>query len=284
MTLSTDNPYYFYQDDEDLYIKKNDNAYEIATPGTYTAGSTQLYVKHTVFTVGQSSSTDKYIPWNGTPTLNETKNTYYVPAGTVKTMEGDKTSVELPKDDGNNTNTAANYLVSVFTGADRDTSGNYIAVMYLGNNGELDIPVYGTLAVTKDFTVESGYSLPDNATASFTITFKDDQGRLLNGEYSAIIRDKQGHPVDPNTHAVVSTAEAAGFKLSNDHPAFTLRDDETLRVTGLPNNSTYQVVEAGEQGYKATVTNNNDLIDSSFERGLGGSTAAPAASTEGGDD
>ena len=276
MTLSDTNPYYFYLLDETLYVKTGETTYESATPDNYTEGETRLYVDHTVWTVGETIEAHNYIEWTGTPSYNSIKGTYYIPAGTVKTMPGDYTSVKLDKGTGNNTDTAKNYTISIFDGTREDENQNKIATMYLGNNGRLDIPVYGTLSVKKNFHVDTGYNLPENATASFTITLLDKNGDPLEGEFVAIIRDSQGHPVDHETHAIVNTSEAAEFKISNQSPknTFTLRANETLRVTGLPHLSTYKVVETAAQGYEATVKN-NDNSEQKFTRGSASETKDP---------
>ena len=282
MTLSTSNPFYFYAD-EPLWILASTGGYRRATHTDYADENAVFYVRERTFSLpaeGETYGTEttEAKVWTGAKELRD-DGYVYIKVGTAKTEAEHLTNMALSKGDGNYTNTAENYLVSVFDGQTMDENNNYTAVIYLGNNGELDIPVYGTLAVTKDFTVDSGYSLPANATASFTLTLKDENGLTLDGDYPAIIRNEQGYPVDHETHAIVNTAEAALFKLG-DNDTFTLRDGETLRITGLPHNSTYLVTEDAAQGYAATVTN-NDGSESVFTRDQGGYTG-PIPSSQGG--
>ena len=287
MTLSKTNPYYFYTENEPLYVKlgEGDNAeYKPATSSNYTSGD-KLYVRHKVWTVGTGGAEDTYYEWTGTRQLNSDTGAYYIPAETIKTEDQDYTSAHFAKDSadgtviGNHTETATDYLNTVFDGTIRDTAGNYSAIIYLGNNGRLDIPVYGTLSVSKEFSADTGFDLPANATASFTLKLYGDGGTALSGNYPAIIRDSEGHPVDHETHAKLNTTEAALFEVNNNY-SFTLRDGETLRVTGLPDGATYEVVETGQTGYKATVTNNDGTVNDTFARNDSSHTApATPAST-----
>ena len=74
----------------------------------------------------------------------------------------------------------------------------------------------------------------------------------------------------------MTSADAAKFYVKDGSP-FNLRDDETLKVTNLPDGATYQVVEAGQAGYAATVTNNNGAVQE-FGRDADATTAAATAS------
>ena len=233
-----------------------------AVSSNYTAGD-QLYVRHRVWTVGQTESVDKYIAWDGTPALNESNGSYYIPAGTAKLADGDYTNSVTPKaPDANKTETAATVIATSF-------EGGITASSLLGNNGRLSIPVPGTLAVTKRIAAGAGFDLPADPvpSASFTLSLKGADGSSLNqaDTYRALIRDAAGHPVDPATHAAVTSADAAKFYVK-DGDAFVLRDGETLKVTNLPDGATYSVEEAGQAGYAATVTDNDGTV-TEFGRG-----------------
>ena len=290
MAVADTNPFYFFAENEQLYEYYEDTEkYVPATSSNYAEGDTLYWIK-TVWTVSGNSpatSTEKPIEWKGN-TITDSDNNIVIPAGTAKiqTAEGknDYTSGTFAKDDAthtrNLTGTATNYLTTIFNGADEDDAHQKIATFYLGNNGRLDIPVYGTLSVEKDFEADTGFDLPENATASFTLTLKGEGGSSLTGPYPALIRDSQGHPVDPSTHSPATAAESVRFTV-RDGSTFTLRDGETLRVTGLPDGATYQVVEEGQPGYKATVTNNDRETIGRFDRGKDSSTAQ-ATPAEGG--
>ena len=269
MTLSDANPYYFWSEDEPLYVVGQGGAYVPATQTTYEQGDT-LYALHRVWTVGQSTDEKKYVEWSGTPTLNNSTGAYYIPAGKARTTAGDFTNVSLDKvsPDGNVTNTATTSLVSVF-------EGGTTASQYLGNNGVLRLPVKGTLAVTKNIKPGDGFDLPSDPvpTASFTLRIYDAQGQALTEQntYRALIRDANGHPIDPATHAPVTSADSAKFYVV-DGSTFELRDGETIKVTNLPDGATYQVNETGQPGYQATVKNNDGTTET-FDRGYDANTA-----------
>ena len=170
----------------------------------------------------------------------------------------------------NVTETATSSFVSSFAPTETDsTTGNHVAHQYLGNNGRLDIPVFGTLAVSKHFKAGEGFELPNDPTpaATFTLELKDKDGASLEqaSTYRALIRDTNGHPVDPETHATVTDADSVKFYVKNGS-TFTLRDGETLKVTNLPDGATYKVKETGMPGYQATVTNNEGTTET-FPRG-----------------
>ena len=159
-------------------------------------------------------------------------------------------------------------------------AGGTTASQYLGNNGMLSIPVYGTLAVAKNIKAGDGFDLPSDPvpSASFTLTLKSAEGTALaqQNTYRALIRDANGHPVDPTTHAQVTSADSAKFYVV-DGSTFELRDGETIKVTNLPDGATYGVREAGQAGYAATVTNNNGAKQE-FARGAD-ATTVPAVIT-----
>ena len=279
MTLSTGgdtpeaaNPFYYYTEDEPLYVKVAGDEYAPATSSNYADGTT-LYVRHRVWTVGQTDDQMKYIEFSGTPTQDGDR--YIVTAGSPKVSAGDFTSSTIAKvePNGGATGTAAASLVSAFAGGSTATQN-------LGNNGMLSIPVFGTLASTKNITAGAGFDLPTDPvpSASFTLTLKSAEGTALaqQNTYRALIRDANGHPVDPTTHAQVTSADSAKFYVV-DGSTFELRDGETIKVTNLPDGATYGVREAGQAGYAATVTN-NDGTKQEFARGVDANTA-PASAT-----
>lgn len=287
MTLAKTNPYYFYVD-EPLYVKtaENPDIYRKATQYSYTDSGQQLYVLSRYWSVptggGTPVETKVYVPWNGTsqwvPQLNPEDGIYYVPEGMPRLEDVVVTNVTVPKGDGNLTNTATDAFESLFSGA-TDAQGNYVGNQYLGNNGRLDIPIYGTLAVTKNITAGEGFDLPTDPvpSATFTLSLSDAEGHPLTeaNTYRALIRDSSGHPIDPATHATVTSADSAKFYVTNGS-TFELRDGETIKITNLPNGATYQVTEDGQAGYQATVTDNTGYTHTT-ERGASASTTPAGA-------
>ena len=279
MVLSETNPYYFYDANEQLYVETSAGSGTYRKAGSADAGST-LYRCVRSWNVTTSAETESYYAWTGTP-VEGTDGLLYIPAGTAKDADTDNTNVQFPKTD-NTTETATTSLVSVFDASEVDpASGNHEAHQYLGNNGRLDIPVYGTLAATKHFTAGEGFELPTDPApeATFTLTLKDKDGHALTEDdtYRALIRDTEGHPVDSTTHAISQTgADAVKFYVK-DGSTFTLRDGETIKITNLPDGATYQLTETAMPGYAATVTNNDGTTET-FGRGESSKTKdAPGA-------
>lgn len=254
--------------DANLYVHdETSGGYVVATedPG----GGTQLYTRFDV--TGGSSI---YSVYGGAfASYAPDTTTLYIPEGTPR-VEDAVVSVALEKPEGNGgaTGTATTSIVSTF-------AGGTTATQHLGNNGRLDIPVFGTLAVTKNITAGTGFDLPADPvpSASFTLSLKDADGVSLNSPntYRALIRNAAGHPVDPDTHTVATSADSVKFYVV-DGSTFTLRDGETLKVTNLPDGATYQVTEDGQAGYAATVTDNTG-DQHTAERGESASTS-PAGS------
>ena len=304
MTLSDNNPYYYYVD-EPLYVETAQGS-DIYRPATTSDASATKYVLSRYWNVNTTNESKSYDEWNGAygtydanlytydsdtgaytpvttappegtelysrlnvaggdPVYSLYNGTYadwspntsalYIPNGTAH--EGENvTNVVIDKADGANlTETATASLVSTFAGGTA-TSAN----QYLGNNGKLDIPVPGTLSTTKKIRAGLGFDLPTDPapSGSFTLSLKDASGNPLTQDntYRALIRDAQGHPVDPVTHTTVTSADTVKFYVK-DGSTFELLDGETIKITNLPHNATYQVLEEGQAGYQATVTDNN---------------------------
>ena len=195
--------------------------------------------------------------------------TYYIPNGTRRTSD----EVEDLSENGytltkqqytggeetsyNPTGTAAN-IVTIKLG--ENDMGNDALIMYLGNNGRLNMPVYGTLAIDKTFKAATGFTLPEDPAPEAEITvqlFESDASNAneLTDAYPALIRDKDGHPVDHVTHQIVSNTANAMFTVtSSETTTYTLLQGETLKITGLPYGASYVVSEVGKPGYKEKVT------------------------------
>ena len=294
MVVSKANPFYFFTEDTPLYIKDGNNYVRANTTNYPGEGETtpQLYARHEVWTVNQPGNDPSYdyvaftdtaqaaVGTDASPIGKDEENYLYVKSGTPKTDDGYYTSRSFAKGDtANRTETASNYLVTTFNpeSAGGQSGDNATATMYLGNNGKLKIPIYGTLAITKEFVAGTGLSVPDDAEATFTLTLMDANGEALTGTYRALIRDSEGYPINPSTHARVSSAASVTFDMRSGQ-SFELRDNETLRITGIPNGTTYTVTEAAQDGYQATVTSSNGSWQT-FDRGEASNTQ-PAQTTQ----
>ena len=327
MTLSDNNPYYFYVEEPLYVVASGSGANTVYRKATSADAALPKYVRTRYWTVGANpTEQNSYAEWSGNYgtydsslyTYNEATNTYtavtsapsegtplyrkftfdgndtyveysgafddfkadntlYIPNGTPHT-EYEVTNVSISKGDGNATSTATTSLVSTF-------AGEMTATQRLGNNGMLSIPVPGTLAVTKNIAAGAGFELPTDPvpSATFTLNMKSPTGAVLNqpNTYRALIRDAAGHPIDPTTHAQVSSADSAKFYVV-DGSTFELRDGETLKVTNLPHGATYTVTEDGQAGYQATVTDNTGDTHTE-ERGESASTTPAGTGTGSGD-
>lgn len=265
MVLAKTNPYYFFDTNEQLYVQTSDG-YRKATSADESAA---LYRCIRSWSVSSDQETNTYVEWNGSHDIGS-DGLLFIPAGTPKTADVDMTNPDPFLKSDNTTETATTSLVSTFNPNETDSTGNHVGHQFLGNNGRLEIPVNGTLAVAKRFTAGEGFELPTSPApvATFTLELKDKDGQALTQDntYRALIRDAEGHPLDPETHAASMTgADSVKFYVKNGS-TFTLRDGETLKVTNLPDGATYKVIETGMPGYQATVTNNEGTQET-FPRG-----------------
>ena len=253
--------------DSKLYTRSGNASsgytYTVATEADADANTT-LYTKLTSARNNEAIYTvysGKFADWD------PDTDAYYIPNGTPRTetlevasggyiLTKDQVNHELAESARNPTGTATIAFSSTFEANDKDELGNVKLYQYLGNNGRLDIPVYGTLAITKSIEAGTGFDLPDNPTpeADFKLyLYQSDGTTALTGTYTALIRDYEGYPINPETHERMTNAENAKFLLGNEG-TFTLRKNETLKITGLPYGTKYNVEEFAETGYTEKVT------------------------------
>ena len=226
MVLSTANPYYFFVD-EPLYVKNARDEYERATTDNYT-GSEDVYYRSHVFRVSDNTSTLTYTQYDkskGNPTLNTNNpddNTYYIPEGTLRGAA----PVTMGKT-SNPTNTEDTVLVE--SAITYDAQNGYVGNQWLGNNGRIDMPIYGTLAITNYISKDDGFTLPPNPEMKYQIQIWDKDGHELTGAnaYRAILRNSNEVPLNHDTHERMTyqgAAEDAKFYIKSGD-TFTLRDD-----------------------------------------------------------
>lgn len=106
-------------------------------------------------------------------------------------------------------------------------------VVYLGNNGVLDLPAGGNLQIRKDVTAQEGITAPDK---TFTFTIDLDGSRINNGVYTYIVRDAAQNQVRTGT-------------VSKNSNTIALRGGETATIYSLPPQTTFAVTEAAEAGF-----------------------------------
>ena len=251
--------------DSNLYIDK-----QCTTRATFdnVEDSPTLYCKLNYKNSGKTGQF-KAIEYKGTfEDWRPDTTTYFIPNGTLRSESEvpefasgagyTLTKMQFKNTEDNSvcnpTGSAQNIMTSSLGTND---NGNDALIMYLGNNGRLDMPVYGTLAIDKTFKAGTGFELPEDPEpeATIHIILKDEAGNELTGSYTALIRDREGHPVDHVTHQIVSNTANAMFTVtSSETTGYTLRSGETLKITGLPYGATYEVREEGQSGYTGKVT------------------------------
>ena len=169
-------------------------------------------LKQTAITTG----TDGYLyRATGSPRLN-------------RMMEFEGTKVE------NATGTAQDFYAPTFQHApgNPDPYAGKI-VVYLGNNGVLDLPAGGNLQIRKDVTAAEGLTAPDK---TFTFTIDLDGSKINGGEYRYIVRDAAQNQV--RTGAV-----------SKNSNTITLHGGETATIYSLPPQTTYEITETAQAGF-----------------------------------
>ena len=117
-----------------------------------------------------------------------------------------------------------------------------MGVLYLGNNGKLTMDATGSVKVTKVVKADEG--LNPNANTDFTMQFT--------------LAAKEGETLDPNAEYKYTVTGNADTKTIKSGGKFTLKDDETAEIVGLPAGSTYTITEPRENlptGYTSNITN-----------------------------
>jgi pilin isopeptide linkage protein len=314
MLVATSNPYFFFVD-EPLYTRSGNPGNYTYTRATATSTG-PFYYLDPVYTVGNTTPTTTPTLWSGDTahqykrtsdttldgsktyyTLDEDGNyvevtspnvddidTYYEDTGNLIIPNGTQRTTVRPiadvnKGTGNVTDSVETVFRAPVTLDQRDDG--YHANQYLGNNGRLDMPIYGTLSVTKNFTAGEGFTLPTDPApeSTFNVTFTLPDGTSATN-FKALIRNSSGRPVDRDTHEPIAgnvPASTVMFDIPAAGGTFKLRDGETIKITDLPDGTTYAVAEEGQTGYQATVTN-DDGTTRTFDKGDTSSTKDADAS------
>lgn len=276
---STNNSFYYFVNDTQLYNSQDENDPACATyvPGHWEGGwngywvpeswsfdySGTYYYQRTYYTAENGTAVEhtEWVEIDGAAEgLNEgnvsfdSSNDYSasIVGGTPKQSRIDDYVVEK---NPNSTETAANALSSSWgTQTENQTIIDVVNVA-LGNNGKLAVSLPGTLEVTKSVvtdgtTNDAPTSDADGNPLSFTfqISLKGADGADLAGKYTA-----QAYS---GSAAVGPQFEVSGVDDPNtdrNETVFTLEAGQTMRISGLPAGAHYTVTEtATAAGYTQT--------------------------------
>lgn len=153
------------------------------------------------------------------------------------------------------TGTATNIINPVWsTGG---TAGYTEIEVHLGNNGKITKELPGTLAVTKDVAVPTGFDESEHKDVEFDITVSlSNGGAALSGSYDAVVLD-----ADNNEVAVDGIVEGKITLDAQGKFTLKLKDGQTLYIRGLSAGTKYSVDEnLGTITYfdKSVASNDND--------------------------
>lgn len=278
---STNNSFYYFVNDTQLYNNQDENDPACATyvPGHWEGDwwdrywvpeswsfdyDGTYYYQRTYYTVENGTAVEhtEWVAINGAAEgLNEgnvrfdSSNNYSasIVGGTPKQSRIDDYVVEK---NPNSTETATNALSSSWgTQTENQTTIDVVNVA-LGNNGKLAVGLPGTLEVTKSVvtdgtTNDAPTSDADGNPLSFTfqISLKGADGADLAGKYTA---QAYSGPT-----AVGPQFEVSGVDDPNtdrNETVFTLEAGQTMRISGLPAGAHYTVTEtATAAGYMQTL-------------------------------
>lgn len=163
-TPADNNPFYFFTENTPIYtdVDGNNQAQSFDVNGTY-------FVPVTYYD-GITSET-AYVARSGS-VLREWVDTSTEMGGCYIQKNapriGNLEDVTADKAEGNNlTNTAATYRRPTFVGS--DVQEGYF-VVYLGNNGKMQLDAPASLTIEKNVTAETGLTAPVDATFTFQVT------------------------------------------------------------------------------------------------------------------
>lgn len=231
-TLDAKNNSYWYQ--RSYYVQGANNTAELKTETIELKPDTP-----SVLTVGDYVVTSN----DGT----------YIKAGSPRLQRANVDTVGAKTDYA--TGTATNIINPVWsTGG---TAGYTEIEVHLGNNGKLTKELPGTLAVTKDVAVPTGFDESEHKDVEFDITVSlSNGGAALSGSYDAVVLD-----ADNNEVAVDGIVEGKITLDAQGKFTLKLKDGQTLYIRGLSAGTKYSVDEnLGTITYfdKSVASNDND--------------------------
>lgn len=181
---------------------------------------------------------------------NTEKGSWFIKAGTVHTEVSDMTVYKDSSDTSYGGKTDTLKFVSEpyvdINNHDVDETGySYYVGATLGNNGRIAVTPATGISISKTVAQTNN---SEDAPDSFIFNIKGDMDKDAGKTYEAFKESSQG--------------ELSAMKVSFDKNAeakFSLKDGETIYITGLSGNSTYVVTEVQTAFYKiSSIDNSND--------------------------
>ena len=246
---ATTNDFYYFQNDEVLYLDKN--CTKPAKDAIDKSGNTIYYYQRDYYELGDDGKAESKIntveiPGNSNLLLSNyaTRNSagqYYIPAGTPRTTSLSYFT-ENKAEGANKTNTATTSIKPVWK---ENFAGNSITT-YLGNNGRMTFDLPGELDITKTVKAAEGHTVPDSLKDKefeYTLALTAKEGSTLKDEYTA---QKYNGP----------EADGDAVKIKPGG-TFTLKDGQTLKIYGLAAGTEYMVTETKADHFTASVAQDN---------------------------
>ena len=247
---ATTNDFYYFQNDEVLYLDKN--CTKPAKDAIDKSGNTIYYYQRDYYELGENGKADKQtntvtIPGNSNLLLegyakkDPKTGEYYIPAGTPRTTSLSYFT-ENKAEGANKTNTATTSIKPVWK---ENFAGNSVTT-YLGNNGRMTFDLPGELDITKTVKAAEGHTVPDSLKDKefeYTLALTAKKGSTLKDEYTA---QKYNGP----------EADGDAFKIKPGG-TFTLKDGQTLKIYGLAAGTEYMVTETKADHFTASVAQDN---------------------------
>ncbi len=240
---SSGNSYYYFTEDTPIYEDR-----DCKTRATSIVDGTTYYYQHSFYELTGGTTDEQTGTTSGTPeaqtkarefpgsaatafegAIDTDENGSYFKKGTARLVYIN----ELHKDkgEGNKTETAADVLNPKWN-SETSVADATMVTPHLGNNGKLSVDKPATLEVSKAITVPGGYDATDFADTGFT--FELNVPAAANYSFPAVVVDASGK----------ATCDEFALAFDKDGKATqTIKQGETLQVSGLGTGWTYTVTE-----------------------------------------
>ena len=261
-TPAESNPFYFMQENTPIYLDENgpqgagqvvefNSSATYYVPVTYYNGKNQVttYVRRAASTmIGYVKSDDNgYYIEEGAPRL-----------GNIQQFQAAKTT--------NTTGTADTYIYPTFEGTDVH-DGKF--VVYLGNNGRMELDAPASLTIAKDVTADSGLTAPDED-FTFVLTAQS----KANSTVTAVIHTEGGQ--DQEVSLVFDNSGKAQIQGESSTADITLKDGQSIEIPGMANTD-YTVQETS---IPAGFTLTNAVVNPDSTGEFHGNTVTGTVGTE----
>ena len=220
-TPAESNPFYFMQEKTPIYLDENGpqgagQVVEFNSSATYYVPVTYYNGNNQVTTyVGRAAST--MIGY-----VKSDDNGYYIEEGAPRL--GNIQQFQTAKAD-NTTGTAATYIYPTFEGTDVH-EGKF--VVYLGNNGRMELDAPASLTIAKNVTADSGLTAPDED-FTFVLTAQS----KADSTVTAVIHTEGGQ--DQEVPLVFDANGKAQIQGESSTADITLKDGQSIEIPGMAN-------------------------------------------------